>query len=1299
MKIPALLAFAVSALSVCLADPSATPVTPSAAAAATAEAPAPSHDYQGPLWNELDVASTLNTAKSITLEAFPNCDTVVVDDKMMRVYHDNGIAEAQDETYTKILTEKGRRKNGSLQLNFQLPYNTVKVIKLERIKPNGEITPIDVAANSKESIDQSQMEENIFDPNTRILDVNIPNLEIGDIVHSVVRTNTDRAFIPGEYAEDEILESTGYIRHSSLEVHAPAAKPLKQIRLRNEVPGTVTATTHTENDGKGIVYHWEINKVPRMYEEPAMPPASVVLQRLSISTTPDWGVISKWAWNLDLPHLNASDDDLNHTVAQLIAGKTTDLEKIKALFYYVSKTIRYMGITPEKDLPGYEPHDVKLTFAKKYGVCRDKAALLVAMLRKAGLPAYPVLVSYGEKKDQDVPNPFFNHEIASVDLGNANYLLMDPTDENTQDLLPSLEGNQSYLVCRPEGEILKTTPVNDPEESMMRVKTTGMLSVSGGVEARSELFFNGVNDNLYRGAFAQMKADDRWRFFESRLKRAVPGAVLKSLKILPENLQDTSTGLQVTLEFSAADIVAFGDSKALVTLPWISKDIGIVNFTFGGASLEKRKYPLQTYVACGLHEDISLQVPKEYTGALSLPTSTPQNDAFFSYNRSANFNDGRITASRELTLKAVEFSPAQYSTLKNTLTAMQEDDRKAPLMKTTIAAAPTPSAGAVGQLPTPATDSRYLKMDREFTVQDAHSAVLDVKFTKLVLTYSGKKRDAEFKLPYNGSVEDVKVLHASVTDKAGKKTEISPEEMNRMDQGWNSSAKRYTGGKILVLSLPGVDIGSIIDVEYQITLHDAPSIARFESFQFQDACDESTLRVSIPKDLPFLQDVRGSKSLLTANTREENGRKIFEWSAKNIGPLPDEPSTPPDWNYQTGVEFFVGSPKDYWREIQTAFAEKAAQATDASAMGKQLASSARTKAEAITAIRNYVDRKVRFAGPTFTDLALRELTPADVSLKEGYGHAADHAILLSAMLKGAGFTPRFVFASRLPDISALSATLKALPLPEDFEDPLVEVDADGTRYYLNDTDQYAHLGATPHDNAIAVVSENGAYETVHASNDAPSKTDTTFRLALDKDGHAKIEIVSHYYGVTWGDKKKFFAELPPEERKQYFEKLVTSVAQGAHAIAPLQTDFDSYPGTETFAVELNHYAVSDGRYLYFETPARPGLFGIFADQRALPLLIPNRHEEVVRTEVQLPPEFSHLLIAPRTRTNETAATAGQFSITLSGSGDHFTITDTLERSPAIVSSVDYPQLVRAESELENKSSRLLLFEKDDSAVR
>ena len=41
--------------------------------------------------------------------------------------------------------------------------------------------------------------------------------------------------------------------------------------------------------------------------------------------------------------------------------------------------------------------------------------------------------------------------------------------------------------------------------------------------------------------------------------------------------------------------------------------------------------------------------------------------------------------------------------------------------------------------------------------------------------------------------------------------------MNVMDAAWNASAKRYTGGKTLVANLPGVDIGSTIEVELEVT--------------------------------------------------------------------------------------------------------------------------------------------------------------------------------------------------------------------------------------------------------------------------------------------------------------------------------------------------------------------------------------------------------------------------------------------------------------------------------------------------
>ena len=333
----------------------------------------------------------------------------------VRVYRADGTGEAQDESFVKVLTEKGRRANRTMALSFMLPYSSPEVTRLEIIHPDGEVAPVDVAANSKETIDESQMAMNIYDPNNRVLQVNIPKVEIGDIVHSVTRMTTGRAYIPGQFAEENVLEGSGFIRHLTYEVFAPADRPLQRLALRDAVPGTVTYSARTNADGS-ITHLWTAANVPRMFDEPAMPPYDMTLQRLYVSTLPDWQAVSKWYWDLSRPHLDATTPEMQAEVSTLTAGAKTDLDKIKAVFYHVSKKIRYMGLTPEKDRPGFEPHDVCLTFGKKYGVCRDKAALLVAMLRKAGLPAYPVLISVGVKRDPEVPDPDFNHAIAAVEL-------------------------------------------------------------------------------------------------------------------------------------------------------------------------------------------------------------------------------------------------------------------------------------------------------------------------------------------------------------------------------------------------------------------------------------------------------------------------------------------------------------------------------------------------------------------------------------------------------------------------------------------------------------------------------------------------------------------------------------------------------------------------------------------------------------------------------------------------------------------------------------------------------------------
>jgi transglutaminase-like putative cysteine protease len=1249
--------------------------------------------YTGQTWAFVDTQQALAAAHEITTAQYPDCDEATVEKKMTRVYRADGTGESQDETFVKVLTEKGKRNNRQISLYFMLPYSTVEVVKVEVLKPDGEASAVDVAANSKEQIDDSQMSENISDPNSRILRVSIPKVEIGDVVHSITRETTERPIMPGEFAEENVFEGQGFLRHASYEVHAPPDRPLQRMELRDEISGTVRHATQTGDDGS-VIHRWEVNHVPRMFPEPSMPPGEMVLQRLLVSTTPDWRAVSKWYWDLSQSHLEATSPELKAAVDELTAGAKTDLERIKAVFYYVSKNIRYMGLTPEKDRPGFEPHDVKLTFAKKYGVCRDKAALLTAMLRAAGLQAYPVLISVGVKRDPGVADPFFNHAIVSVELKKGEYVLMDPTDEHTRDLLPSGDCDQSYLVCRPEGEDLKVSPVQPPEEHMMRIKTTGVLSASGGLEAKSELAFEGVNDDAYRNAFSHMKPDDRRRFFEGNLKEALPGARLKSLKLTPEEMLDVSAPLRAELEFSVDSMTAAGNGKAVVSLPWIGKSLGVVNFILGGTGLDKRKYPLRTEVTCGLEEEVSVNLAADYAGAVSMPTCTPVDDECIGYRESCGFTNGTLRCARELKLKGVEFTPAQYLKLKQTLKTMQYDQRKVPVLATSGSA--TARSGEVVDRAAASpveSNAKILEVRKELEVQDAHSAVYTVSYSKLILNYAGKIREAEVRIDYNPSCQEARLLRGVVTSKTGQRQEISTNEINMMDAGWNASAKRYTGGKILVANLPGVDIGSTIEVAYEITTKGKPFLSGMESFQLPDEMEKKTFLLTAPAGLKIQKMAGGKAGLIKEVDAAGGGSNTWTWRGENAGALPTEPMLPPSWIYSPCVLYYAGDLPSYLKDLNRAMLERSQKRTKAAEMARQLAGPGRSRLEAVRAIRDFVAKSIRQAGPSFTDLPLTELSDADTTLADGYGHAADRAILLHAMLAAAGCQPEFVEASYYPPIAEIAKVARSFPMPDSYAGPLVRVKVEGQTYYLNDTDQYARLGSTSYDGRLGLVLSSQAREVIHAAKGCEDKTETDYALTVSDSGKTRIGVTEHYYGGNYGRKNHYFSELPPEERRRYYQEIVSGMAQGARPVGDLVTRFDTYPGVEQYTVEIDNYSVVDGPYLYFDLPFTPSLFAAGADRRALPMYISWHSENTVRTEIELPAGFRHVVIAPKSENLREPDGGGTARITSTERAGKYVMTDDFEITPAIISPQDYAALLKVESTLGRKSSTVFLLEK------
>jgi len=703
---------------------------------------------------------------------------------------------------------------------------------------------------------------------------------------------------------------------------------------------------------------------------------------------------------------------------------------------------------------------------------------------------------------------------------------------------------------------------------------------------------------------------------------------------------------------------------------------------------------METFVACGLHEDVSLRLAPSFTGAVSMPACPPQDDECASYRREFSFRDGVLACSRDVRLKVVEFSPAQYLRLKQSLKEIQYDDRKAPVLSTSGAKGQAAVARAdTGAAAPVESDSRVLEESVRLEVKDAHTAVFRVRLVKEILNYSGKKKESEVKIDYNPSISEARLVRAVVKSRAGRRQEISKEEVNVMDAGWNASAKRYTGGRILVANLPGVDIGSTIEVEYELAFHDKAFLAGFQPFQEPDELVQKVFELTAPAGLALRTLDRGPAGIVTAASADRDGKRVMTWRSSAVKAMPAEYDLPPGWLYEAGVAFYVGDPSAYLAELERTLVERSGHCAKARELARTLAAGAATGLDAARAIRDYVSRSIRPAGPPFTDLRLSELSDADTTLSDGYGNGADQAILLHAMLAAAGLKPEFVLASADPAIGALSAVATTFPLPHEFQALLVRVRVGGDSYYLNDTDQYARLGAVSHEGKLAINLADQSYGTVAPARGDENRQATTYRIALDPSGKVRMEIRREYSGAGYGRMNKFFSELPPEERRRYFQEAVSKVAQGARAVGDLRTDFSSYPGLEQFTVDIDHFAVVDGRYMYLDLPYSLGLFPTYTDRHTLPLLIRDDRLETIRAEVGLPAGFAHVVIAPRSQTFTAPDGAGGVRISAGVSGGAWSVTQELSALPAVVAPQDYGALLSIESILENKSSRLLLLEK------
>ena len=1114
-----------------------------------------------------------------TSKNFPNADSCLLYNFLGISYEADGSYVKVDDFYQKVLTESGRKELREITMRFNENYNKYLVKIVEVIKPNGQIVKVDLKGNLKIAIDSSQMSSNIFDPAEKVLSFSIPNLAIGDIVHIKSVENGFKSRIPNQWSDIVVLQYNIPILQYDVEVNGPKSLPLKSIAIKDKEKNTLKSFP-VEKKGSRLLYKWQAKNVPEIIPEPNMPPFYLCAQRLLLSTAQNWQEISRWYYNLCRPRIDRKTYQMEKKVKELLKGAKDDNDKIMRLFQFVSQQIRYTGITEEKTAPGYEPRNVDETFNRRYGVCRDKAALLVALLEIANFKAYPVLFMAGKQvKDKEVPNIYFNHAIACVETSPGKYILMDPTYETTRELLPSTLSNQSYLVAHPKGDILRRSPQIKASINNLKITSNSQLLSNGSLNGKLILEFFGVNDLIYRDFFSNYEKSLLEQYFSTNLKNSFPGAKLEDFIIYPKDIRDMSKPLKVTIKFSANNLLPQSNLPQVFTIPEFSSRFGFIHMILRELSLEQRKFNYMTSSTCAVTEESTLTLPPQLK-VTSLPEKLKTSIVNVArLERDITAKNNTLTLKSLTSLDNVEITPTAYKKLRELTKEIKQSTSLRPIVQLDY------SKLSFAELKAALPDKEHLNLKNyiNITCKDNSSYTVELEKSKIVLNYAGMKSAGEITIPFNPIYEKIE-LTGLVTSPAGKKYKLLPKDIKIMDQSWVSSAPRYPAGKQLVATFPNVQIGSIVSFNIKSTFKDMPFFSYVCPITSSNPIVDFKFTLQAPKKMALKKN--SLPSYLQVHEEYKGDTFYYTVKGQNIPAKISESSQLPLVLDDNVIILSSGNWKEFATKLDSALRKKVdGKSIEIAKIAQELklttSNNKKSQLANVTKIRNFVSSVIREAGPSLQSLPWSCFSKAGQTLIEGYGNSTDRAILIASFLEYCNIPFDFTCVFNIAYTPQVKAIFNKYPQLE-YDNLLVYIPQLNT--YLNDTSEYAQLGSVFSEDCLGLNLTKKALIKINSNLNDKEKVNKVFNITLLPNNSCKINVVNNYYNLSYEQNKKRFALMIPMLRERYFLKMATNVSQSAKLIATPNYNFNSYPGVISFDIEVPKFASLQGKYTAFELP-------------------------------------------------------------------------------------------------------------------
>lgn len=229
-------------------------------------------------------------------------------------------------------------------------------------------------------------------------------------------------------------------------------------------------------------------------------------------------------------------DEVKARAAALVAGKEGRWERIRAIGEFLQRDVSYLSVSLGKDyIAGYRPHPPADVLKNRFGDCKDKVTLMLAMLQSIGEKAYPVLVSSGSPLmvNEKWPGAVFNHVIVGLPVdeqvpahwpvgeapGTGKLVMFDPTDRFTP--LGFLSGSDQGgfgLVAQASCEGLVEMPTATPEVNRHTSTITATLDANGDMRVATEERVRGVRGVARHARREQQSVDEAKKALEVRLR-------------------------------------------------------------------------------------------------------------------------------------------------------------------------------------------------------------------------------------------------------------------------------------------------------------------------------------------------------------------------------------------------------------------------------------------------------------------------------------------------------------------------------------------------------------------------------------------------------------------------------------------------------------------------------------------------------------------------------------------------------------------------------------------------------------